>query len=207
MAFTFKIKLEGSAKPPIWRSLKMDGSHTFLDLHLTIQGAFNWQNAHLFQFSPSGWGSTPLLQENFEGEADWDEAPFADPDTWPYGERYDAATIKLKDFFHAPKQKMVYIYDFGDDWKHSITLTEITDEKLLVPQCLGGKGTAPVEDCGGIGGYYEMVEAINDTKHPEHKDFRVWLGLKKGQHWDVNAFDLKEAREWLREVWEEEKGN
>ncbi|MEZ4968874.1 MAG: plasmid pRiA4b ORF-3 family protein [Flavobacteriaceae bacterium] len=206
MAFTFKIKLEGSTKPPIWRSLKMDGAHTFLDLHLAIQGVFNWENTHLFQFSPTGWGSTPRLSENFKDD-DWDhEVPFSKPNTWPFGERYDAAAIKLEDFFHTPKQKMVYIYDFGDDWKHSVTLTEITAEKLLAPQCLGGKGKAPVDDCGGIWGYYEMVEAINDPKHREHKDFCVWLGLKKGQRWELDAFNLEEVRDRLREVWEEEKG-
>lgn len=205
MALIFKIELEGSAKPPIWRILKLDEAHTFLDLHLAIQGAFNWENIHLFQFSPTGWGSMPRLQENFEGEADWDEAPFADPDTWPFGERYDAAKIKLEDFFHTPRQKIIYIYDFGDDWKHSITLVEITDEKLLVPQCMGGKGKAPIDDCGGIWGYYHIVEAINDLKHPEHRDFREWLGLKKGQRWDLNAFDLEDARKRLREVWGEEK--
>jgi len=156
--------------------------------------------------SPTGWGSTPRLSENFY-EDDWDEIPFYDAGTWPYGDRYDAAEIKLKDFFHSPKQKMVYIYDFRDDWKHSITLIEITGEKLLMPECLGGKSAAPVDDCGGIWGYYHMVEAINDTKNPEHKDIRRWLGLKKGENWDEHAFDLKEAQERLREVWEEEKGN
>src|SRR5690606_8523144 len=177
MLFTFKIKLEGSSKPPIWRTLKMDGSHTFSELHLGIQAIFNWQNTHLFQFSPKGWGSTPRLSENFN-EDDWDEVPFSDLDTWPYGDRYDAAKIKLMDYFHSPKQKIVYIYDFGDDWKHSVTLIEITDEKLLTPQCVAGKGTAPIEDCGGIWGYYEMVNVINDPKHPEHKDFKKWLGFK-----------------------------
>jgi hypothetical protein len=206
MAHTFKIKLEGSSKPSLWRSLKMDGSHTFLDLHLAIQGVFNWENVHLFQFSPTGWGSTPRLSEDFK-EDDWDEVPFADPYTWPYGERYDAAKIKLRDFFHSIKQKMIYIYDFGDDWKHSVTLTEITDEKLLEPQCLAGKGTAPMEDCGGIWGYYYVMEAINDPKHPKHKDFRKWMGLKKGGKWEGKKFDLEEARKLLREVWEDIQGN
>lgn len=200
MLFTFKIKLEGSPKPPIWRTLKMDGSHTFFELHLAIQCVFNWENTHLFQFSPKGWGSTPRLSENFN-EDDWDEVPFYDAGTWPYGERYDAAEIKLVDYFHSPKQKIVYIYDFGDDWKHSVTLIEITDVKLLTPQCVAGKGTAPIEDCGGIWGYYEMVDALNDPKHPEHKDFREWLSFKKGEKWDENSFDLKDTQEWLKEVW------
>lgn len=150
MAYLFKIKLDGSSKPPIWRKVKIDEAASFLKLHLAIQTVFSWQNAHLFQFSPKGWGSTPRLQENFEDGNDWGEAPFSDPGTWPDGERYDAAKIQLDRYFEAPKQKMMYIYDFGDDWRHTVELVEVTDEKIPRPICLAGKGRAPVEDCGGI---------------------------------------------------------
>ncbi|CAG0904951.1 unnamed protein product, partial [Darwinula stevensoni] len=47
-----------------------------------------------------------------------------------------------------------------------------------------GKGKAPTEDCGGIWGYYELVETINNTKHPEHKEMMEWMGLKKGYIWN-----------------------
>lgn len=202
MAYIFKIKLEGSSKPPIWRKVKVNGSLTFLELHLVIQGVFNWYNAHLFQFSPKGWGSVPRLCEDL-GRDDWDEERFSGPDTWPYGERYDASLIKLEDYFQSLKQKMVYIYDFGDDWKHTVELVEINDEKLVHPICLGGKAQAPVEDCGGIWGYYNMVEALNDPKHPERERFMEWMDFKKGEKWDENAFDLKDVKERLREVWGE----
>ncbi|MCG2462955.1 plasmid pRiA4b ORF-3 family protein [Flavobacteriaceae bacterium F89] len=205
MAFIFKIKLDGSSKPPIWRKVKVSESFTFLELHCVIQGVFNWENIHLFQFSPQGWGSVPRLQENFESESDWDEAPFSDPETWPYGERYDSSKIKLEEYWHSLKQKMVYIYDFGDDWRHIVELVEVTDEKILNPFCMGGKAQAPVEDCGGIWGYYHMVEALNDSKHPEHKHWRDWMDFKKGQKWDENAFDLDEVQEQLRVFWETEE--
>lgn len=205
MAFVFKIKLEGSSKPPIWRKVKVNGSLTFLELHWVIQGVFNWENAHLFQFSPKGWGSVPRLQENFEGEADWGEGPFSEPDSWPYGERYDASKIKLEDYFHSLKQKMVYIYDFGDDWKHTIELVEVTDEKLVHPICLAGKAQAPVEDCGGIWGYYHLMGKLSDPKHPEYDEVLHWMGLEEGQKWDENAFDLEKVQARLREVWKIEK--
>ncbi|MFB9055353.1 plasmid pRiA4b ORF-3 family protein [Mariniflexile ostreae] len=205
MAYIFKIKLEGSSKPPIWRKVKVNENLTFLDMHLITQGVFNWQNTHLFQFSPNGWGSTPRLQQKLEGEEGWDEVPFSKSNTWPYNERYDANKIKLKEYFKQLKQKIVYIYDFGDDWKHSIELVEITDETIIVPLCLGGKGTAPIEDCGGIWGYYNMVEALNDKKHPDNKDFREWLDFEKNEKWDLNEFDLKDVQERLRDIWALEK--
>ncbi len=199
MAYEFKIKLEGSSKPPIWRKVKVNENIGFLDLHTVIQGVFGWTNSHLFEFSPKGWGGSPRLQQDF-GRDDWGEDAFSERDTWPYGERYDASKIKLEDYFHSLKQKITYIYDFGDDWCHAVELVDITDEKLLRP-VFAGKGQAPVDDCGGIWGYYEMVAAINDPKHPEHEDFMEWMGFAKGQKWDNSEFDLKETQERLRIFW------
>lgn len=199
MAYVFKIKLEGSSKPPIWRKIKVSESLTFLELHWVIQGVFGWYNSHLREFTPSGWGGTPIIQED-HGIEDWDGPPFSNPKTWPRGERYDGSKIKLKDYFHSPKQRIVYVYDFGDDWEHTVELMEITDEKILQPVCLAGKGKTPMEDCGGMWGYYDMVEAINDRKHPGHEDFIEWLDFKKGQKWDVCYFDLVGTRARLREV-------
>lgn len=72
MSLTFKIKLDGSAKPPIWRKIKMNSSDTFSKLHLAIQGAFGWQEYHLWQFADTGVPRT-VVQEPDE-ELDWDDA-------------------------------------------------------------------------------------------------------------------------------------
>lgn len=201
MAFTFKIKIDGSQKPPIWRKVKVNESFTFDDLHVIIQVLFGWENAHMYMFSPKGWGSIPRIMYIFDDDEEVEVRPLSSPDTFPYGERYDAEKIKLDDYFQVPKQKMVYIYDYGDDWKHIVELVEITDEVILYPVCLGGKGSDLVEDCGGIGGFYYMVDAINNPKHPEHKEYREWLGMKRGEKWDLNHFDLEGTNEVLREVW------
>ncbi|MDT7829266.1 plasmid pRiA4b ORF-3 family protein [Pricia sp. S334] len=197
MAYVFKIKLKGSSQPPIWRKIKIHESATFLELHWVIQKTFGWHNSHLHQFSPGGWTGTPILQEDL-GIEYFDQEPFSDSETWPHGEYYHCAKIKLNQYFHSPKQMITYIYDFGDDWEHTIELIEITDDKILRPVCLTGKGRTPMEDCGGMWGYYEMVKAINNPKHPEHGEFMEWVDFEKGQKWDVNAFNLEEVQERLR---------
>ena len=205
MAFVFKIKIDGSTKPPIWRKVKVNDSLSFDDFHLVIQILFGWQNSHMYQFSPSGWASKPRIMYVFEDDDEVEITPLSSPDSFPYGERYDAGKIKLKDYFKTPKQKMVYIYDFGDDWKHIVELVEITDEVILYPICLSGKGSDLIEDSGGIWGYYNMVEAVNNSKHPEHKEYREWLGMERGEKWDLNAFDLEGTNVVLREVRERNK--
>ena len=201
MAFTFKIKIDGSSKPPIWRKVKVNESLAFDDFHIVIQILFGWFNGHMYQFSPQGWGSTPRIAYNYKDDYPLEDA-FSDPNTFPYNQKYDAVLIKLSNYFKAPKQKMRYIYDFGDSWNLIIELVEIRDEAILFPVCLSGKGSDLVEDCGGIWGFYQMVEAVNNPKHPEHKNYMEWLGLKKGEKWDINYFDLELTNEMLREVWE-----
>ena len=152
----------------------------FYSFILPFKELLGGQNAHLFQFSPQGFASYPMLQGYYGDVEAFEDAPFSDPETFPYFDNYDAEQITLADYFSAPKQKIRYIYDFGDEWDHIVELVSIDDERLLVPQCIAGKGRAPIEDCGGIWGYYYMVEALNDPKHPEHTDFKEWMDFEKG---------------------------
>ncbi len=200
MAFVFKIKIKGSAKPPIWRKVKVNESMDFYGFHLVIQILFGWTDSHMFMFSPKGWGNRPEISIDYEDEfGDFEE--YSDEASFPHGERYRAYEIKLSDYFHKPKQKIIYIYDFGDDWQHIIELVEITDEKVMYPICLGGKGCNLEEDCGGIGGFYYMVEAINNPQHPEHEEYCESMDMESGEKWDINKFDLEEINEALKRIY------
>jgi hypothetical protein len=56
-----------------------------------------------------------------------------------------------------------YLYDFGDYWEHSVKIVkEKKDERLLHPICIEGEGTCPPEDVGGIHGFEEFKEIMND---------------------------------------------
>jgi hypothetical protein len=55
-------------------------------------------------------------------------------------------------------KNLLNIYDFDDNWKHSITLEEISDTKVFVANCIAGKGACPPEDCGDVSGYYNLLE-------------------------------------------------
>ena len=174
MALQFKIQIKNIIEPPVWRKLVVPEQFTFLRMHKVIQAAFGWDDYHLFQFSPKGYASHPLI---------------GIPDSEFAADTLEAKKIKLSEIFRMPKQKFTYIYDFGDDWVHQITLEKITDEKLLRAKCLAGKGACPPEDCGGPWGYAELKITLADPKHPEHAETKEWLGLTKKQKWDAEAFD------------------
>ena len=62
------------------------------------------------------------------------------------------------------------------------------------PVCVAGERACPPEDCGGVWGYADFLEAIRDPKHEEHESMLEWIG---GQ-FDPEAFDVDELN---REAW------
>lgn len=164
----------------------MPANITFAAFHEIIQASFGWCNYHLYQFSPKGYGSEPAI-----GPSGIDEEDF---------EEQDSETVMLGDIFTKPKQTFNYIYDFGDDWAHQITLEEISEKIVLGPVCLDGKGACPPEDCGGPWGYANLLEILADPKHSEYKEMREWLGLDKGEELDPNAFDLDDVNLELKSL-------
>ncbi|MBW6484102.1 MAG: plasmid pRiA4b ORF-3 family protein [Vicingaceae bacterium] len=78
-------------------------------------------------------------------------------------------------------------YDFGDSWKHLIKVENFLQKEKNVkyPICIDGELNCPPEDCGGVWGFYELLETIKNKKHPEHEEMLEWLG---GQY-DEEYFD------------------
>ena len=68
MTFQFKIQIKGITHPPVWRRILIPAKCNFHDLHITIQASLGWYNAHLFQFSPTGYGSEPIIKENYDDD-------------------------------------------------------------------------------------------------------------------------------------------
>src|SRR3972149_2067324 len=95
-----------------------------------------------------------------------------------------------------PKDEIIYEYDFGDSWDHDLVLEKILekDDKLKTPICLDGAMACPPEDCGGIGGYYNMLETIKNPEDPEYEDMIDWLGDK----FDPEEFDLEAINNKLK---------
>ena len=50
------------------------------------------------------------------------------------------------------------------------------DPLLAYPRYIGGERNGPPEDCGGIPGFYDKLDARADPDHPEHAEIKEWLG-------------------------------
>jgi len=156
LTYQFKIKLRGISKPPVWRRVLVPANFTFSGFHAVIQKAFGWWNEHLYCFSDRPYCRMLNIAE--VREDDWGNAPDFDARKFTLGELYGE---KLN-----PKYKLCYVYDFGDDWIHDITLEDIIEELHPHASCTAGKGACPEEDCGGLWRYEDMKEngEIDDPK-------------------------------------------
>ena len=177
--YQIKIALSDS-KPPIWRRLLVRGDMNLPELHLAIQIAMGWYNGHLHQF---------IKNDRFYGVID-DEFPD------PFGDIEDETQFKLCDLIKKEKDVVLYEYDFGDSWIHKITLEKVLkpDPTLTYPLCIKGKKACPPEDCGGIWGYYNMLNVIADETNEDYEEYAEWLG----DGFDPEYFSVSEVNEELQ---------
>jgi hypothetical protein len=164
--------------PPIWRRVLVDGSSTLDHVHEVIQAAFGWWDYHLHEFE--------VGRERYgipDPDNDWGEPPRDERRT-----RLDAIAREGSSFR--------YRYDFGDGWEHRIVVEKVFARSVdtTTPACIDGRRACPPEDCGGTGGYRELLEILADPTHPEHDERREWLG----RPFDPEAFDPGEFQDNLR---------
>lgn len=160
LVFQFKITLLG-AKPPIWRRILVQDC-TLDKLHEHIQTAMGWTYSHLHQFEIKGqvYGEPELLHGGFEDSV-----------------CKDSTRTMLSDILPTTSKRFAfkYEYDFGDSWRHEVLLEghPPTDPKATYPLCINGKRACPPEDCGGVWGYVDFLEAICI---PKDEDMLEWIG-------------------------------
>jgi hypothetical protein len=108
----------------------------------------------------------------------------------------DAGEVRLRDVLRPRKTRIDYMYDFGDSWEHRLTVTAVRpgEADMSYPRYLGGEYAGPPEDCGGLPGFYEMVDALADSNHPDHDEFSEGFGGYDPQVVDEPAIKTALAR-------------
>lgn len=179
-SYQLKIVLIGS-KPVIWRRILMPADSSFFDLHVAIQDSFGWEDSHLQQF---------FTKNPYGKKRDYQRITFPMPEYDEFEEETrDVRDTQLNSLFKHPKDIVYYEYDFGDSWMHKIKLEKILPlEDVEYPTLLDGQNACPPEDCGGLGGYYRLLEVLTNSKHREHKDMMDWMGLEDPTEFDPHAF-------------------
>lgn len=176
--YQLKVTLIDSS-PPIWRRFQVKSDITLEMLHLILQIVMGWTNSHLHQFT---------IQGEYYGE----------PDTDDFSEVADESTVQLEQVVTGEGFKFSYEYDFGDGWQHQLLVEKIlpVESDVDYPICLKGKRACPPEDCGGIWGYGDFLDIIQNPKHPKHNHMLKRVGGK----FDPESVDLEAIQEDLKQL-------
>lgn len=174
--YQFKITLK-DIKPEIWRRIQVPEDYTFWALHVAIQDSMGWSDSHMHGFR---------MIESATGL----EVNIGLPDEGSNIVILPGRTEKIAKYFSLENPDADYIYDFGDNWEHSIRMEKILPAKkgTKYPLCAGGKRACPPEDCGSVPGYEDLLNILSNPKHPEYESMLKWVGGK----FDPEHFDRKE---------------
>ncbi|MBA1421594.1 MAG: SEC-C domain-containing protein [Epsilonproteobacteria bacterium] len=163
--YQLKISIKG-AKPPVWRRVLVESSASFYTLHNIIQTLFEWMDCHLHEFK--ALGSRYTDKESLEDSFSWG------------GGIKDESFFSIDHELVNEKDKIDYVYDFGDDWRHTIVLEKILpfEKDKQYPVCTGGRGDAFGEDSGGT--YQDGAdEALMDTEPFDKDKINRMFGIVK----------------------------
>lgn len=141
-----------------------------------IQAAFGWTDSHLHEFKADGFTFTMVYEDQDNDPNDMHEVG-----------------VKLSAILNREGGSIVYNYDFGDAWLHTITLEAIISSPIAL--CVDAARACPPEDCGGVNGYEQLVSTLSNAKHHQHGGYVEWVprGFKP------EAFGVARANTRIRE--------
>ena len=180
ITYQIKVSLE-DIRPPIWRRILVDSDTTLGELHQIIQMTMDWDNCHLDEFK-CGDNRYGVVDDDFG--FDWG------------AEVEDENQYQISDVLTREKSWLRYLYDFGDSWSHKVVLEKklSPDPDVKLPTCVTGKRACPPDDCGGVWGYQNLIEIMQNPEHPEYEEMFEWLGFEL----DPEEFDIKEINKRLK---------
>lgn len=155
--------------PEIWRRFSIPASATFIELSNAIQDAMGWDNKHPHEFRH---GKGKRLTDVIGPVGLADQVP-------PGGEFQDEAQLTIEQFMgkKRPPMRMLYRYDFAEDWIHEVVIEKKTTGSGK-PEMLGGERACPPEDFGGAFAYMQAL----------HGEIAWYRG-----EYDPEKFNIKEV--------------
>ncbi len=180
--FQLKISIK-YIRPPIWRRILIEDTATFSDLHDTIQELFDWDNYHLHEFESRLKNPIEtVIRIGFDDDGAYDIL--------------NEENVELRQILSMENKRVHYLYDFGDNWEHLIVLEKIYAYsdfyELHYPICIKGKRAAPPEDCGGVYGYENILEALKSSKDPDSEEMLEWVGDFNPEEINCEIIPIKE---------------
>jgi hypothetical protein len=132
--YQLKVTLLGT-DPPIWRRLLVPADLVLAKLHDILQIAMGWDSSHLYEFN---------VGKQIYGRPNPEERYFS----------FSLPTIndrkvRLEEVLPRVRSKLVYTYDMGDSWEHSVVVEKRlpADPDVAYPVCNRRRARLPA---GGL---------------------------------------------------------
>jgi hypothetical protein len=172
-------------EPAIYRSVLVRNTITFERLHEIIQVCMGWQNYHLYSFKKGD-----IYMEDRFAEIE------------PYSrKKFFAHKYQIANFLEKPGDTIEYVYDFGDNWLHNISVSKVSpdNKRIKHPKCLIAERACPPEDCGGVGGYYYLMNVLFSQEYNEDRlSMLEWLGGEyKPEYTSLNKINNELKNIWI----------
>ncbi|WP_443701900.1 plasmid pRiA4b ORF-3 family protein [Prevotella sp.] len=163
--FTLNVTLN-NAPLEIMRQIEVPSNIRLDALAEILTIAMGWEGSHLNQFKDNG--------KFYEETSYEDDAFYKECGRKKFGQH----EYSLRDLLNRKGNKILWEYDFGDGWEHSVTL----ESRRKKPACeeyavrlLKGKNACPPEDVGGVYGYEHLLEVLDNPKSPEYMMMKNWV--------------------------------
>ena len=192
-ALELEVSLE--LHTPCKRRLIVPDDMNFNQFHDVLQRCFEWKNNHLHMFvtAVNAVGvPTEIIHPDWGGMEEGEGVQVL-----------DSTKMLLRDVF-AARKRIVYEYDFGDNWTHIIDLCRVIEDCAEpYPHCVLAVGDAPMEDCGGAEGFAHVMAVLKDKKHPEYRDAFEWVRSTWWKPLDVERINamIRNIRRRMTYLW------
>ncbi len=167
-------------QPAIWRRVAVADAMALSGLHDIIQISFGWfdYQTHVFALDDARYGN-PVKRPELVIEDDRD--------------------ISLAELDLPAREFLVYDYQMGEGWRVEIRFEKaqpLPGKAPAVAVCLAGDRAGPVEDCGGVEAYHDMVASLREPNTDLGREWREWVG----PDYDPETCDLVAINKALRTI-------
>jgi hypothetical protein len=146
LLYQMRIELQGT-NGSIWRRLLVPSNTYVRTLHGIINITMGWKDRHLYEFKIAG-----------------KSYGIADPES---PGMIEDRLLRVARFKWQPGDAFTYVYDFGDWWRHDVTIEAIepNTRRRQRARCIDGAGACPPEDIGGIPGFERFLHVRSDLTY------------------------------------------
>lgn len=197
--FHIRIKLN-DAPVNIWRELVVPSNITLEMLAYVLIEAMGWEHEHLYQFK----GKNDIYYINSAQIKEQEDSFIG---FFSRAQNRNSERYSLEMVLQPKGDRIKFEYDFGDSWVHDLWVKGARDyapDEEPAIRLLKAHGECPPEDCGGVWGYADLLEANQKKrKTAEEKERLEWYDIPKD--FNPEECDLEWLQDNVENLWLEMK--